>query len=305
MADILKKRYALILLDTRGQNMKRISFYAYHFFLCIIGVSMVISLVLATFLLGFNKRKQMTELQALQEENRSLTKQLESMQMTLPAVQALVEQLDNTFLVLVYKSGLGIKTHNDADNSNIEHLKLTLKRENQIEWLNLDTVLANQQVLTLKSRAKELLYRLGETVDYFRDAEHRLNYTPSVRPVYKGPLTSGFGRRVHPIHGYMVMHKGLDIGGQTGDIIIAPADGVVIWTGYRGGYGKTVVLDHGFGLQTHYAHLNGYRVEVGQEVHRNQNIAEMGSTGRSTGPHLHYEVRQNGRPLDPLPFLLD
>jgi murein DD-endopeptidase MepM/ murein hydrolase activator NlpD len=87
--------------------------------------------------------------------------------------------------------------------------------------------------------------------------------------------------------------------------ILAPADGMVIWLGGRGGYGKTVVLDHGYGVQSHFAHLNSYRVQLGQRVHRGEVIAEMGSTGISTGPHLHYEVRRHGRPLDPRNFILD
>ena len=101
------------------------------------------------------------------------------------------------------------------------------------------------------------------------------------------------------------MHKGLDLGGQTGMEIACPADGVVIFTGHRGGYGVTVVVHHGFGLQTHYAHLSRYMVRVGQRVQRGEVIALMGSTGKSTGPHLHYEVRRNGEPLDPEKFILD
>jgi murein DD-endopeptidase MepM/ murein hydrolase activator NlpD len=118
-------------------------------------------------------------------------------------------------------------------------------------------------------------------------------------------VTSSFGRRRDPIFKTWLMHKGLDLGGHTGMDITAPADGIVIYTGWRGGYGKTVVVDHGFGLQTHYAHLSDYRVQVGQRVRRGEVLALMGSTGKSTGPHLHYEVRSNGQPLDPIRFILD
>ena len=88
-------------------------------------------------------------------------------------------------------------------------------------------------------------------------------------------------------------------------LVFAPADGKVIWTGVRGGYGQVVVLDHGWGLQTHFAHLSKYLVERGDQVKRGEPIAEMGNTGRSTGPHLHYEVRQDGFPTDPRNFILD
>ncbi|MBJ81022.1 MAG: hypothetical protein CMH60_06870 [Myxococcales bacterium] len=300
----MRKKFVFILLDGHGRSLKRITFYGRHFALLLTTLILIFGLTLSLIFFGRHDSQKASELAHLKAENLKLKNDIESIETTLPAVTNLMEQLDNTFLVLITKSNLGLKGE-FATQDSVDPLRLTLQKENQVQWLDVDQLLAGQDVLSLQSRAKELLYSLGETIDYFRDAEHRLSYTPSLRPVFKGPLTSGFGRRIHPINGYLVMHKGLDIGGQTGDIVLAPADGVVIWAGYRGGYGKTVVLDHGYGLQTHYAHLDGYRVEVGQQVKRNQKIAEMGSTGRSTGPHLHYEVRRNGRPLDPLPFVLD
>ena len=86
---------------------------------------------------------------------------------------------------------------------------------------------------------------------------------------------------------------------------MAPADGAVVFVGYRGEYGKTVVIDHGYGLQSHFAHLSNYKVEVSQRVKRGQVIAAVGKTGRTTGVHLHYEVRLNGIPQDPEKFILD
>jgi murein DD-endopeptidase MepM/ murein hydrolase activator NlpD len=132
-----------------------------------------------------------------------------------------------------------------------------------------------------------------------------LSNTPSLRPARSPWLTSGFGRRNDPVHGGLAIHKGIDIGGQNGTEVFAPADGVVIFVGKRGGYGNVVVVDHGYGLQTHYAHLSKFRCHVGDHLRRGDTIAGMGSTGKSTGPHLHYEVRRYGRPLDPTRFILD
>lgn len=165
---------------------------------------------------------------------------------------------------------------------------------------------------TLPSLAYDVL-ELSKTIDRqmealiedLRDTNRLLQNTPALRPTKAGWYTSGFGKRIHPVTGKRVMHKGLDIAGYTGMEILAPADGMVIWLGGRGGYGKTVVLDHGYGVQSHFAHLNKYRVGLGQRVRRGEVIAEMGSTGISTGPHLHYEVRRHGRPLDPRNFILD
>lgn len=118
-----------------------------------------------------------------------------------------------------------------------------------------------------------------------------------------GRLSSGFGPRVHPIFGSRRMHTGLDIGGRSGEPIVAAKAGVVIFAGWRGGYGNTVVVDHGDGFSTLYAHQSQIGAAVGQQVAIGEVIGYVGSTGWSTGPHLHYELRLNGNPIDPLPYL--
>jgi murein DD-endopeptidase MepM/ murein hydrolase activator NlpD len=162
-----------------------------------------------------------------------------------------------------------------------------------------------EAVRHLTAEGRDLSTNLGETFEYFHDAERMLLNTPSIRPARTAWYSSSYGIRLHPITHVLLMHKGLDMGGFVGMEIFAPADGVVIWTGTRGGYGQVVVIDHGFGLQTHFAHLSRYLVKRGQRVRRGQRIAEMGTTGHSTGPHLHYEVRRYGQPLDPRRFILD
>lgn len=101
------------------------------------------------------------------------------------------------------------------------------------------------------------------------------------------------------------MHEGLDIANHIGTQIYATANGVVSFAGRKPGYGKTVVIDHGYGLKTWYGHCHRLRVKTGQKVRRGQNIALVGNTGRSTGPHVHYEVRVHGIPVDPLSYILE
>jgi murein DD-endopeptidase MepM/ murein hydrolase activator NlpD len=128
--------------------------------------------------------------------------------------------------------------------------------------------------------------------------------TPSIKPV-QGWYTSKFGYRISPFTGRPTMHQGLDIAAAPGTPIYATADGVVSFAGYDPGYGKLVSIDHGYGVVTRFGHTSQIFVEVGQHVHRRDLIAAVGNTGRSTGPHCHYEVRVNNVPVDPHNYVLD
>ena len=116
-------------------------------------------------------------------------------------------------------------------------------------------------------------------------------------------ITSGYGMRMHPIFGVYRLHTGVDIGAPLGSIIVAANEGVVILSEYSSSYGNYVMIDHGGGVITLYAHGLESWVEVGQEVKKGDEIMLVGSTGWSTGPHLHFEVRINGETLDPLPYI--
>lgn len=118
-----------------------------------------------------------------------------------------------------------------------------------------------------------------------------------------GPITSPFGYRIHPIFGTQIYHSGIDIGVDTGTPIVAADSGVVIEAGWLGGYGYAVVIDHGNGLSTLYGHNSDLAVSPGQSVQQGQVIAYAGSTGYSTGPHCHFEVRVDGSPVDPMGYL--
>jgi len=127
---------------------------------------------------------------------------------------------------------------------------------------------------------------------------------PSDKPVRTAAFTSGYGVRSDPFAGRAAMHSGIDLSGPTGTPIFATADGTVLRSGWNnGGYGNLVELDHGRGINTRYGHLSAILVRAGQHVKRGDLIARMGSTGRSTGSHLHYEVRIDGRAVNPIPFM--
>lgn len=129
------------------------------------------------------------------------------------------------------------------------------------------------------------------------------NAMPSRSPVAASYITSGFGRRADPFGGGAAWHKGIDFSARTGDPVMAVADGVVSFSGVRSGYGKVVEIDHGNGYVTRYAHNSANIVQVGDLVRVGQQIARAGSTGRSTGAHVHFEVWENGRVMNPRKYL--
>lgn len=144
-----------------------------------------------------------------------------------------------------------------------------------------------------------------EISNTFKENEKLFDVLPAIRPC-DGRIADDFGMRMHPIIKIMRMHNGIDIITDTGTKVYAPGAGVVSFAGSRGGYGRTLEIEHGFGYKTIYAHLESIKVKQGQHLQRGDLIALSGNSGKlSTGPHLHYEVRNNGIALDPRNFIYD
>ena len=139
---------------------------------------------------------------------------------------------------------------------------------------------------------------------YLHDQRSLLASTPAIRPT-TGWISSGFGYRLSPLTGLREFHKGLDIATSEGTHVIAPADGIVTFVGNKGGLGKVLVMDHEHGIVTRYGHLKKWLIRPGKRVKRGDKIALVGNTGRSTGPHLHYEVHLNGIPVNPASYILN
>jgi murein DD-endopeptidase MepM/ murein hydrolase activator NlpD len=160
----------------------------------------------------------------------------------------------------------------------------------------------NLEHLTAQAKIKAI--SLQELDHFFKNQKSFLQSTPSVWPT-RGWVTSGFGYRKSPFTGLREKHEGWDIGARSGSPVRATADGVISVAGRERGYGKLIEVDHGYGVVTRYGHNSKNMVKVGNRVKRGQIVALVGSTGRSTGPHLHYEVLVNGVPANPKNYILE
>jgi len=156
----------------------------------------------------------------------------------------------------------------------------------------------------IKSKAIDLENTLAFVKNVVDEQKMRLASTPFIWPT-RGYLSEAFGWRIHPFTGRREFHNGIDIATQIGNKVIAPADGVVLVAEYRQYYGNLIILDHKFGYTTRYGHLASFNVKEGQRVKRGDVIGYVGNTGRSTAPHLHYEIRFLGKPINPLKMIID
>ena len=161
-----------------------------------------------------------------------------------------------------------------------------------------------EEALRLGAIAEGRGHSLVELVDSLESKHRRLASSPAIWPT-KGWMTSRYGYRTSPFTGTRQFHGGLDIASAAGTPIIAPARGKVTYSGKRGPLGNTVIIDHGYGVRTFFGHSDKLLVKKGAEVERGQKIATVGSTGRSTGPHLHYVVEVDGKARNPLDYIFD
>ncbi len=155
----------------------------------------------------------------------------------------------------------------------------------------------------LSEFAMALETRVNEVYELGQDKLSYWTSTPSIWPV-QGWVTSEFGSRISPLSGAYKFHEGLDIAAPYGSPIYAPADGKISFAGSKGGYGNALILDHGYGVSTLYGHTSALYVKEGDKIKRGQLMAAVGSSGSSTGPHLHYEVHVDGVPTDPMKVML-
>jgi len=234
---------------------------------------------------------EVRQLRQLQAENSALLGQHKEYQLSSQRLQAKVQHLQS----IVDKLGVMAGLEQALPDSQLGGVGGGSGIESQAPAVSLDAMDANLASLTEKSVKLERFYK---------DQSILLASTPSVWPVH-GYLSANFGNRIDPFTGQRDFHPGIDISAPLGTKVLAPADGIVISTAERGGYGNAIVLSHQYGVVTRYGHLASYNVRPGQRVKRGEVIAFVGTTGRSTAPHLHYEVWVRDQAQNPIHFILD
>lgn len=224
---------------------------------------------------------------------------LQNFEQKLRVITRLEDSSRNVAMGPLTKDENGLIQNNGLDPIRVDEAALNVPEEYRYDIketsIKLDELTGRA---TLQEQTMHELYEL------LQDQKALLSHTPSVWPT-NGWVTSGFGYRASPFTGRIQMHEGLDVATRIGMPVIAPADGVVVRVHTVEGYGKTLVIDHGYGVSTTYGHNSEVLVKPGDKVKRGQVICKAGNTGISTGPHLHYEVRVNGVPVDPRKYILD
>ena len=283
------KNYTFYIASTPGKLRKVIvSAYILHS----IAALALIGMITVTVAVGSYSRMlwKVGNYNALRHQEQTLRKQYEQLQTTvndtnqrLDSLQSLATEVAMTYGVLRYHPAAfdladNPVTPQDAFDLSVEQYTF-LKR--------------NAAAIAISSGGLRLIPALS-----FADS----TYTPSMWPVL-GHITDGFGERLDPFSGEGAFHTGIDVASDYGAPVHATADGVVTIADNHAGYGRLVVIDHGFGITTWYAHLSAFATMAGSRIKRGQVVGYTGSSGRSTGPHVHYEVRVNNAPINPWRYM--
>lgn len=240
---------------------------------------------------------------ALRIENSELEAQYEVLSRQLDEALGVLEDLqqrdDNLYRVILQTEPISpyIRKSETGGINRYEHLE---------EMANAEMIIENAQKIDYLKRQLYIQSKsYDEIIGLCKQNDERLQCIPAIQPVSNKDLkrtASGYGRRIDPIYKTIKFHHGMDFSADTGTPVYATGDGTIKSSGWESGYGITIEIEHGFGYQTRYAHLSKTQVRRGQKVKRGEVIGLVGSTGKSTGPHLHYEVVNKGRKVNPVNY---
>ena len=297
---MFKKKLTLIMIPDASGIFKQMKVPVASLYIA--GGTFIVLLIASLFFTSqfFNDQVAQKELDRLKSENNELNTRFEQMRWNLSEVESRYGDLVEKEIVL--------RSAFDLPEIDIQERQLGIGGPKAVATTfspagqSAQLVEVDLDYLLRLSRFE--VEKFDEIHTELTDLEDRLKHTPSIWPC-KGWFSRGYGMKFDPFAGYKRMHNGIDLANPRGTPIVATADGKVIKVGTQGGMGKTVVVDHGYGFKTLYGHLSKSNVKRGLYVKRGEVIALMGSTGYSTGPHLHYEVIRNGKKLNPLKYILN
>jgi murein DD-endopeptidase MepM/ murein hydrolase activator NlpD len=240
----------------------------------------------------FTTLSQTHELAKLRQENAELEKSNEQFSRSVETLRGQLDSVEEKTQKLAIIAGVETLESGTAGGVGGTRVSepVTATRDDEVDKMQYDS-----------RRIADDLNLLERTLN---ERSRMLSARPSIAPA-RGILTDGFGGRRDPFTGEAGSHPAIDISSDTGQPVRAPADGVVFKAEWANGYGNVIYIYHGYGYSTRYGHLSKFNVKPGDPITRNQVIGYVGSTGRSTGPHLHYEVRLNNNPVNPLEYVLD
>lgn len=269
-------------------------------------IGLLVAIVVAFTIIIFDYSNRVIDqknLLALSRENEVLRKELKK-------YDGLAQEL-NISMADLEKYDIKLRIHSGLELINSDIRKMGIGgTENDTSYAVLspdikgEIVSVSASLQQLLAEAKFQRQSFEDIIKHLREKEYLRTHTPSITPV-GGWFMSGYGMRIDPFTGYLRMHEGLDIAAPPGTPIIAPAAGIVTSVKLKEGYGLTVEIDHGYGLKTFYAHCLSSQCQIGQDIKRGDVIATVGETGRTTGPHVHYEVRVAGAPVSPNQYIID
>jgi len=276
---------------------------AFGFFSVVMVTASLLLVALYTFFPSPREKELMSEITAIEKKYGQLNLQIEEMETVLANVQERDADVHRAVFGMnpidknIWDAGIG-----GHDN----HPELqAFKYSGQTLRTSIEKADALARHLTVQSSSLDTLQDLAH------NQAEMLACIPSIKPVREDKLhksirfLSGFGYRIHPIHKVRKFHAGVDFPARQGTAIQATGNGKVHFIGKKSGYGKCIIIDHGYGYKTLYAHMHKFDVKKGDKVNKGQKIGEVGDTGSSTAPHLHYEVNYKGKKINPINFCMD
>ncbi|MCB0391304.1 MAG: M23 family metallopeptidase [Bdellovibrionales bacterium] len=330
----MKKTYTFLVTSNRKGETKSFTLSSSVLKLGFVVVVAAVVLISAMMIDYVGLLLQASENKRLKAQNTSLKRQFEVVETNVKDLEnalervkgfsqklKLITDIDSNDRAIELDLGRKGKEDSSALNQDVSEFKTEgIKEGNDNQMLGsspqdikagelLRLELNNYKTLSIRVRQDLKTTKLQEqgVLDLYNKLSQQssvLKSTPTIKPA-KGWYTAKFGYRNDPFSGKPVMHQGVEIAAPEGSPIVAPADGVVSYIGYDNNDGKVLTIDHGYGLKTTYSHNSQIFVEMGQKVKRKEMIAAVGSTGRSPSPHLYYEVRIHGVPVDPINFILE